>query len=254
MGNKLMVGLLACLVVGCAGVAISRPGEETSDGWFRAGSIAAHQRETGSPRARNIILFVGDGMSLTTVAAARIFEGQANGQPGEEHRLSFEEFPQTAFSQTYNTDSQTPDSAGTMTAMITGAKTRIGMLSVGQAVPRGNCDASRGQELVSALELAEVAGLSTGVVTNTRFTHATPAASYAHVAVAMGGGRSNFLPNELADVEYPDLHGNRRDGRTWWRNGTSAIRKAVKSGMRANWRRSTFLEPRACSACSNPTT
>ena len=264
--DRVMVGLLACLVVGCAGVAaatspmlasaaavkavaISRPGEETSDRWFRAGSIAARQRGTGKPRARNIILFVGDGMSLTTVAAARIFEGQANGQPGEEHRLSFEEFPQTAFSRTYNTDSQTPDSAGTMTAMITGAKTRIGMLSVGQAVPRGDCDASRGQELVSALELAEVAGLSTGVVTNTRFTHATPAASYAHVAdrewesdgtlsesaraggcrdiarqfaefdigdgidVAMGGGRSNFLPNELADVEYPDLHGNRRDGR-----------------------------------------
>lgn len=256
-----------CLVVGCAGTVprpsalaanaspvlelppIAQPAQETSDDWYRAGSIAANQRGTGREPARNIILFVGDGMSLTTVAAARILEGQRRGQAGEENRLSFEEFGYTALSRTYNTDSQTPDSAGSMTAMIAGAKTRIGMLSVGQAAARGDCLASQSHWLASALELAEVAGLATGVVTNTRLTHATPAATFAHapdrdwesdsdlsasastkgchdiarqfvefdlgngIEVAMGGGRRNFLPAGANDPEYAQQTGTRLDGR-----------------------------------------
>ncbi len=256
-----------CLVAGCAGAVpkpsalvaikavglvsprVAHPAQETSDDWYRAGSIAAHQRGAGRERARNIILFIGDGMSLTTVAAARILEGQRRGQAGEENQLSFEEFGYTALSRTYNTDSQTPDSAGTTTAMIAGAKTRMGMLGVGQAAARGDCQASRSQWLASALELAEVAGLATGVVTNTRLTHATPAATYAHVPerewesdsdlsasanadgchdiarqfaefdlgdgieVAMGGGRKNFLPAGAEDPEYAQETGTRLDGR-----------------------------------------
>lgn len=188
-------------------------------------------------------------MSLSTVAAARIFEGQSRGEPGEEHRLSFEDFPQTALSRTYNTDMQTPDSAGTMTAMMTGAKTRIGVINVGQAAPRGDCAAARTEGLASALELAEIAGLSTGIVTTARLTHATPAGAYAHAAdrewendvklppdagrdgcrdiasqfvdfdlgdgieVTLAGGRANFLPADVADPEYPDKAGKRKDGR-----------------------------------------
>jgi alkaline phosphatase len=229
--------------------AIKRPQQETAQWWFRAGGATAHNHGAGRDHARNVILFIGDGMSLPTVAAARIYEGQLHGGPGEENRLSFEEFPYTALSRTYNTDSQTPDSAGTMTAMITGVKTRIGMLSVGQQTALGDCAGSRGAELVTALELAEAAGLSTGVVTTTRLTHATPGATYAHVAnrdwesdsdlpkdakaagcadiarqfaefnggdgieVAMGGGRGNFLPADQADPEYPEVLGRRADGR-----------------------------------------
>jgi alkaline phosphatase len=228
---------------------IARPGQETAAWWFRAGAAAAHDRGAGRAHARNIILFVGDGLSLPTVAAARIFEGQARGEPGEENLLSFERFPATALSRTYNTDSQTPDSAGTMTAMVTGAKTRLGLLSVSQAAARGDCPGSARHGLVTVLELAEAAGLSTGVVTTTRLTHATPGATYAHtpernwetdgeldeaartggchdiarqfaefdvgngIEVAMGGGRSNFLPAGAADPEYPQFPGNRLDRR-----------------------------------------
>ncbi|KFN41398.1 hypothetical protein N789_05850 [Arenimonas oryziterrae DSM 21050 = YC6267] len=188
-------------------------------------------------------------MSLPTVAAARIFEGQSRQQPGEENQLSFERFPYTALSRTYNTDSQTPDSAGTMTAMITGAKTRIGMLSVGQEARRGDCAAGKKTPLATAVEIAEAAGLSTGVVTTTRLTHATPGATYGHVSernwendvempadakaagcldlarqlvgfdigngieVAMGGGRSQFLPAETEDPERARDNGVRLDGR-----------------------------------------
>ncbi len=221
---------------------------ESAAAWYRAGANAAAASGAGHGGARNLILFVGDGMSLTTVAAARILEGQRAGQPGEEHRLSFEDLPFTALSRTYNTDSQTPDSAGTMTAMVTGVKARIGALSVGQQVARRDC-AQRRDELATLLEIAESAGLSTGVVTNTRLTHATPAATYAHsserewesdaelpadaaaqgcrdiasqfvglaagngIDVAFGGGRRKFLPATQADPEYPDQHGDRKDGR-----------------------------------------
>ena len=71
---------------------------------------------------RNVILFVGDGMGVSTVTAARIFAGQQRGEPGEEGYLSFEEFPHLALVKTYNVDAQVPDSAGTMTALVTGHK------------------------------------------------------------------------------------------------------------------------------------
>lgn len=58
-------------------------------------------------RAGNsVILFLGDGMSLTTVTAARIFQGQRNGKPGEEGQLSWENYPHTGLAKTYNIDYQ----------------------------------------------------------------------------------------------------------------------------------------------------
>ena len=69
-------------------------------------------------KAKNVILFVGDGMGISTLTASRIMAGQMEGKLGEEGLLSFEEFPYSAQIKTYNVDAQTPDSAGTMTAMM----------------------------------------------------------------------------------------------------------------------------------------
>ena len=91
-------------------------------------------------RAKGVILFIGDGMSLTTVTASRIYAGQKLGMSGEEHQLFFESFPHVGLSKTYNIDQQTPDSAGTMTAMITGTKTLAGVLSVGPEVTRASAE------------------------------------------------------------------------------------------------------------------
>ena len=55
---------------------------------------------------KNVILFLGDGMGVSTVTSARIFEGQQQGKLGEEHSLSFEEFENLALVKTYNTDAQ----------------------------------------------------------------------------------------------------------------------------------------------------
>ena len=69
--------------------------------------------------AKNVILFLGDGMGVSTVTSARIFEGQQLGKLGEEHSLSFDEFENLALIKTYNTDAQVPDSAGTISAILT---------------------------------------------------------------------------------------------------------------------------------------
>ncbi|MGH8087773.1 MAG: alkaline phosphatase, partial [Stenotrophomonas sp.] len=126
--------------------AVAHPAGETPQWWYRSGAARAAGSGAMDGRAKNVILFLGDGMSLTTVAAARIFEGQRNGNPGEENLLSWERFPATAFSKTYNTDSQTPDSAGTMTAITTGVKTHMGAIGV-SAGSRSDCADSLGKGL-----------------------------------------------------------------------------------------------------------
>lgn len=217
--------------------------------WFSKGASTAIKLGSSKARAKNIILFVGDGMSLTTVAASRIYEGQSKGQSGEENLLSFETMPYTGLSKTYNTDSQTPDSAGTMTAMITGVKTKMGFLSIDQTANRANCASTKNANLVTAVELAELAGLSTGVVSTTTITHATPGATFAHVPervwendadlselskaegcrdiaqqlvdfnigdgieVMFGGGRQHFLAAGADDPEYTEYFGARLDNR-----------------------------------------
>jgi len=161
----------------------------TVNEWFKSAqvkvanseeNIAAVVKESG--KAKNVILFVGDGMGISTVTAARIMAGQLEGKLGEEHQLSFETLPFSGFAKTYNVDAQTPDSAGTMTAMASGVKTDAGVIGVDEDIERGNCATVAGNELVTATELAEIAGKSTGIVSTARITHATPAATYAKSA------------------------------------------------------------------------
>src|SRR5690606_3890765 len=77
--------------------AITHPAGETAAWWYRSGAARAAGNGAMDGRAKNVIVFLGDGMSLTTVAAARIFAGQRAGNPGEEHLLAWERFPATAF-------------------------------------------------------------------------------------------------------------------------------------------------------------
>ncbi|GAB5348546.1 alkaline phosphatase [Alteriqipengyuania sp. 357] len=130
--------------------------------------------------AKNVILFVGDGMGISTITAARILDGQQKGQQGEENSLSFEEFDNVALVKTYNTDAQVADSAGTASALNTGRKTRIGVINTAPDVPRGDCAASLGHGMETIAEQAHARGKAVGIVSTARLTHATPAAVYGH--------------------------------------------------------------------------
>ncbi len=148
--------------------------------------VEANQRLTpNTNKARNVILFVGDGMGITTITAARILDGQQKKSPygGEENSLSFERFPYLAHSKTYQANQQVPDSAPTMTAIVTGSKTNDGMLSIDPRILSsddftGASDPANRLETI--LEQAERRGMWTGVVSTARVTHATPGACYAH--------------------------------------------------------------------------
>jgi len=160
------------------------PTHQAESAWFTDAQSKIEQKlEVNNKfKAKNVILFVGDGMGVSTLTAARILKGQNAGELGEEGYLTFEEFPHSALVKTYNVDAQTPDSAGTMTAMMSGLKTDVGVIGVDEDIERGNCATVAGNEVVTALELAEIKGLSTGVISTARITHATPAATYAKSA------------------------------------------------------------------------
>jgi alkaline phosphatase len=238
-------GITAAL---CASAA---PAQHAED-WQAMGRRAVQQARAlaaNTRPARNVVLFVGDGMGVATVTAARILDGQLRGKSGEENLLAFERLPYVALSKTYNTNQQVPESSGTMTAMVTGSKTTAGVLSLDETVRVGDHRAARGRELETLFERAEKRGWVTGVVTNTTITHATPGACYAHtpdrdwesdaqlsaearadgfpdiarqlvemragdgLELAFGGGRAFFLPGTAADPEHPEQKGQRLDGR-----------------------------------------
>ncbi|XP_012938482.1 alkaline phosphatase [Aplysia californica] len=192
--------------------------------------------------AKNVILFLGDGMGPTTVTAARILGGQKmKGRKGEEVKLSFDKFPFTGLSRTYNVDTQVTDSAASGTAYLTGVKTNQGMLGLSAHATRADCESSHGHDVHSILQWSLEAGKSVGVVTTTRVTHATPGASYSHtpernweadsdmpenskcldiaaqlvknnpnISVIMGGGRSNFYTTQQNDPDPSSTAKGRR--------------------------------------------
>ncbi|XP_078601560.1 alkaline phosphatase-like [Branchiostoma floridae x Branchiostoma japonicum] len=197
--------------------------------------------------AKNVVLFVGDGMGLTTVTTGRILKGQLQGQPGEETVLAMDSLPHVGLVKTYSLDYQVPDSAGTATAFLSGVKAARGTIGVNGRVQHGVCATQKGNEVNSILVLANQAGKSSGVVSTSSLTDATVASTYAHSAsrywdtdanlpweaiykgckdiaaqlvdnapdieVLLAGGRQNFLPRSVADMEYPNKFGTRRDGR-----------------------------------------
>jgi len=157
-------------------------------------------------KAKNIILFIGDGMGPTHVVAARIkYKGVAG-------RLAMERMPVTGLLNTFNADLLVTDSSAAATAMATGYKTKNGMISV----------TPDGKSAQSIMEACRDAGKATGIVVNCDLTQSTPAAFAAHVSsrwdspsvavelvdsrinLLLGGGRSQFIPQTKPDSRRKD--------------------------------------------------
>ncbi|XP_023296744.2 membrane-bound alkaline phosphatase-like [Lucilia cuprina] len=244
------------LLAGMGANKYTLPHEANAEFWLKLAREELTQRVQQKPmnlnKAKNIIFFLGDGMSLTTVAAARIRKGQLKGNTGEEDALSFEKFPYSGLSKTYCANAQVPDSACTATAYLCGIKNNIVTIGVNAKVNYNNCSESEdpNNHVSSIAAWAQKAGKSTGIITTTTLSHASPAGAYAHTAnrfwecdadilkwsdhndpaqctdiaqqliiqepgrnfdLMMGGGMGKFLPKHLKD-----LHGNmgqRLDGR-----------------------------------------
>lgn len=148
-------------------------------------SGCAHAPPT-PPAARNIIFFLGDGMGINTLTAARIY---AVGEDGE---LTLDTLPESAFVKTFANDAQVTDSAAAMSAYMTGVKTNFGVISMAPGTlaiaPAADANGNKllgrcaaGAPAVTLAELAKQAGRSAGIVSTARITDATPGATYAHV-------------------------------------------------------------------------
>ncbi|MFN4295493.1 MAG: alkaline phosphatase [Brevundimonas sp.] len=121
--------------------------------------------------ARNIILFVADAAGVSTLNAASLM---AYGEP---LRLHIQQWPHLGLSETSPVDRFVSDSANGMSAIMTGVKTRNGVISQSPSAVRGRQDGAPTRTL---LEYAEERGLRTGVITSQSAADATPAAAYAH--------------------------------------------------------------------------
>jgi len=110
---------------------------------------------------KNIILFIGDGMGCQQITAGKVAKGT----------LEMERCPVLGMVTTWPANGFVTDSAAGATAMATGVKVKNGVISLD----------TKGQPLKTALEFAEEQKKSTGLVSTSAVTHATPAGFAAHV-------------------------------------------------------------------------
>lgn len=140
-----------------------------------AAPLGAHAQGTPAAeapaKARNVILFLADAGGVSTLHAASLLGY------GEPIKLHVQRWPYLGLSETSPVDEFVSDSANGMSSIVTGVKTRNGVISQGPDAVRGRSD---GVATKTILEYAEEHGLRTGVVTTQSIADATPAATYAH--------------------------------------------------------------------------
>ena len=189
----------------------------TVPGTYRIEAIAGEARaevrwevfNTPKPVAKNVILFVADGMSNAHRVAARMLsKGIRQGRYGGE--LAIDDMPHMALVSTAGTDSIITDSANSASAYTTGHKSCVNALGVYCAKNKDDSAHPR-VETISSLA-RRLRAKSIGIVTNTEIQDATPAAMIAHTRrradydritamlleakpeVVLGGGSAGFLP------------------------------------------------------------
>lgn len=236
----LEVVVLCLLYIKCEGLP---PADDAIESWLRNAKENIKlklSQKLNQNKAKNIILFLGDGMSNPTITAARFFKQQ---REHNKDSLSFEKFPFLGLSKTYCADAQIADSACSATAYLGGVKANIETIGVSSNVKLNDCVAAKKKEnqVESIAAWAQSKGMSTGIVTTTTVTDASPAGVYSHTShrnfrsdfdiraankstdecediakqlifnepgrnlnVILGGGRESFLPNTTKD-------GNRLD-------------------------------------------
>ena len=157
-------------------------------------------------KAKNIILLISDGMSLSQVTSYRLLQG------GPDARISMDKFPISGIVLTHSADAIVTDSASSATAFSTGQKTNNGALGLDQ----------NKEVLENLTEKIHDYGFVSSLISTSEITHATPAAFASHVDLRwktdeiskqmmdsnvmtiLGGGRHFFITEEMG--------GNREDG------------------------------------------
>ena len=203
-------------------VAIAKPGKYTIEATAgdKSARVAWEVFDTnGGKKAKNVILFIGDGMSVAHRTAARILsKGLVEGRYGGE--LAIDDMPHMALVSTSGSDSVVTDSANSASAYTTGHKTCVNAMGVYCSRSKSNLDHPKVETISELVKRSR--GMSVGVVTNTEIEDATPGAMVAHNRlradynnivkdffavqpdVMLGGGTPNFLPKSTSGSKRVD--------------------------------------------------
>ena len=161
-----------------------------------------------SEKAKNIILLISDGMSLSQVSSYRLLKG------GPNERIAVDKFPISGIVLTHSQDAIVTDSASSATAFSTGKKTNNGALGLDQD----------NQVLENFTEIIDKYGYVSSLISTSEITHATPAAYASHVDLRwktdeislqmmdsdvmtiLGGGRHFFMPEEIGGKRSDEVN------------------------------------------------
>jgi len=208
------------------GVSLERPGpyEVVASAGDSSQSVRWDVFDTPARRVRNVILFIGDGLSMAHRTAARaLAKGLVEGRYGGE--LAMDDMPHMALISTSGMDSLVTDSANSMSAYTTGHKSCVNAMGIYCARNRSGLAHPR-VETIAELVARRYSGMGVGIVTNTEIEDATPAGMIAHIRrrsdydeivrmfyeakpdVMMGGGTGFFLPKA-------DKAGKRKDAENY---------------------------------------
>ncbi|HEX9390330.1 MAG TPA: alkaline phosphatase [Usitatibacteraceae bacterium] len=174
---------------------------------------------TGPRKAKNVILFIGDGMTVANRTAARILskgirEGKYLG------KLSFDDMPHMALIGTSGVDSIITDSANSMSAYATGHKSSVNALGVYVARNKDNLAHPKVETITELIK--RKTKMAVGIVSDAEIQDATPAGMFAHTRrrgdkaiiteqlffsradVILGGGSAYFLPEKITGSKRKD--------------------------------------------------
>lgn len=212
LGSALILRDLALAEPGTYKVEVKAGDDSKTATWEVYGTNAA-------PKAKNVIFIVGDGLSVAHRTAARIMskgmsDGKANG------RLAMDDLDHMAFIGTSSTHSIATDSANTMSAYMTGHKSRVNALGVYADRTPASQDDPKVETLGEALRRTTTKSI--GIVANSELQDATPAAIVAHTRlrgdkadivgmlhdvqpeVVLGGGSAYFLKSDVPGSKRKD--------------------------------------------------
>jgi alkaline phosphatase len=170
LGSALTLRGLTIATAGDYKVEVTAGSETKSVNWDVYGTAT-------EAKAKNIIFLVADGLSVAHRTGARIMskgmtEGKANG------RLAMDDIPPVAFIGTSSTHSIATDSANTMSAYMTGHKSRVNALGVYADRTPASLDDPKVETIAEALRRTTTKSI--GIVTTSELEDATPAAVVSH--------------------------------------------------------------------------
>lgn len=194
---------------------------EVKDGANERSASYTVTNEKSKKRAKNVILFVGDGMSLQARQIARILsKGITEGRYND--LLNMEKMDNVAVVTTSGYDAIVTDSANSASAYATGHKSVVNAMGVYEDCTKDPFDDPKVENIIELVKRTR--GMATGIVSTSNITDATPAAMVSHTRrraeqnfiaqsmledkhrpdVILGGGSRHFIPMDVPGSKRKD--------------------------------------------------